>query len=161
MLLSRAMFSAGTLRSCSARAALVAMVGRIERRSSSSGFGFFMRGPAYYWMSAEACEVAGGSGCRGQYGRLGSGGKCNFHRQDCTFHSVFCGFKGLIAGKPAPTGSACTGPCGSWLASDWALKVTLEPRSANSAKAQPHAHARWATPPPTPVPSSGHSRSPG
>ncbi|MOA40587.1 hypothetical protein D3C78_1624760 [compost metagenome] len=44
MLLSKAMFSAGTLRSCSARMALAAMVGRIDFRSSSRGFGFFMNG---------------------------------------------------------------------------------------------------------------------
>ncbi|MNN42676.1 hypothetical protein D3C81_1568720 [compost metagenome] len=44
MLFSKAIFSAGTLRSCSARMALAAMVGRTDFRSSSRGFGFFMSG---------------------------------------------------------------------------------------------------------------------
>src|SRR5450830_1866363 len=63
MLLSSAMFSSGTLRSCSAWNALAAMVGRMDLRSSRSGFGFFMDGPAYYWMSGRRSQSRNDAGC--------------------------------------------------------------------------------------------------
>src|SRR5450830_1885551 len=64
MLLSSAIFSSGTFRSCSAWKALAAMVGRMDLRSSRSGFGFFMDDPAYYWMSRRLPKSSSGAGCR-------------------------------------------------------------------------------------------------
>ena len=47
-------------------------------------------------------------------------------------------FQGLIAGKPAPTGSAVHADhCGSWLASDEALESSIKkPRKAEACGAK-------------------------